>query len=79
MTDTDYEFVNHPPHYNAGGIEAIEVIAAWNLGFWMGSIVKYIARLGRKPGATELQDLKKVQWYVNDAVARLEAGQEIRP
>ena len=53
-TPEGYEYVDHPSHYNVGGIEAIDVIAAWNLGFWLGSVVKYVARLGRKPGAKEL-------------------------
>ena len=57
--------VNHPAHYNAGGIEAIDVIEAWGLGFCLGNVVKYIARAGRKPGATPLQDLKKSQWYLS--------------
>ena len=55
--------VNHPKHYNRGSIEAIEVIENWNLGFSVGSAVKYISRLGAKDD--EIQELEKTKWYLN--------------
>lgn len=57
------EMVNHPKHYNRGDIEAIEVIENWNLGFSVGSAVKYISRLGAKDD--EIQELEKAKWYLN--------------
>ena len=37
--------VDHPPHYqSAAGIEAIDVIEAFGLGFCLGNAVKYILR-----------------------------------
>ncbi|MGH6690519.1 MAG: DUF3310 domain-containing protein, partial [Gammaproteobacteria bacterium] len=57
------ETVNHPAHYqSAAGIEAIDVIEAFDLGFCLGNAVKYILRAGRKGDA--LEDLKKARWYV---------------
>lgn len=33
--------VDHPSNYNAGGIEVIDAIEAWQLGFDLGNAVKY--------------------------------------
>jgi hypothetical protein len=64
--------VNHPAHYRlANGAEVIDLTE--NLDFLRGNAVKYIARAGVKDAATELQDLKKAQWYLNRAISNLEA------
>lgn len=44
--------------------EAIKVIRAWNLGFCLGNVVKYICRAGKKPTATKLEDLQKAKTYL---------------
>jgi hypothetical protein len=63
--------VDHPSHYKAGGIEAIDVIEAFGLGFHLGNAVKYILRAGRKhPGV--LEDLKKARWYLDREISALE-------
>lgn len=62
--------VNHPPHYNAGGIEVIDAIEAWRLGFSTGNAVKYIARAQYK--GRELEDLRKARWYLTREIERLE-------
>lgn len=64
------EAVNHPKHYTLGGIEVIDAIDAWELGFSLGNAVKYIARAKHK--GAELQDLKKARWYLDHAIAQLE-------
>jgi hypothetical protein len=62
--------VNHPSHYHAdSGIEVIDAIEAWGLGFSLGNAVKYIARAGHKNDAIE--DLHKALWYVQREVDRL--------
>ena len=75
-----YEMVNHPKHYHPGIYEAINVIEAWNLGFSLGSAVKYISRSGNgslKPDASldakqkAIEDLEKAAWYVNREIERL--------
>lgn len=63
--------VNHPPHYNAGRFEVIDVIEDWKLGFSLGNAVKYISRADHK--GTALQDLKKAAWYLAREIARREA------
>lgn len=65
--------VDHPDHYKAGGMEAIDVIEALGHGhgFCVGNAIKYLWRAGRKsPNA--LEDLKKARWYVHRAIAALE-------
>lgn len=66
--------VTHDPaaaHY-ALTPEPIEVIRAWGLGFSLGCVVKYIARHGRKPGASVLDDLRKARSYLDHEIAHLE-------
>lgn len=60
--------VNDPAHYKRLSPEPIAVIEAWGLGFCLGNVVKYIARAGSKPGAAEVEDLRKAAWYLNRAI-----------
>lgn len=64
------ETVNHPNHYNVGGIEVIDFIESWNLGFSLGNAIKYIARAPYKNN--ELEDLKKAKWYISREIEKLE-------
>ena len=64
------EAVNHPSYYKTGGIEAIDAIEAWELGFNLGNVVKYIARAGRKT-KDSLQDLRKAAWYLDREIKRI--------
>ncbi len=59
------EAVNHPDHYGGeeNTYEAIKVIEAWELGFHLGNVVKYISRAGKKTKNTN-EDLKKAKWYL---------------
>lgn len=54
--------VDHPPHYNSGKYEVIDVIEDWRLGFNLGNVVKYVARAQHK--GNELEDLQKAAWYI---------------
>ena len=60
----------NPPHYKDRGIEPIDAIEAWDLGFCLGNAVKYIARHQHK--GTPLQDLRKALWYLEHEIANLE-------
>ena len=64
--------VHNPPHYKSGGIEAIDVIEAFELGFNLGNVLKYVLRSGRKGDA--LTDLRKAKYYIDREIARREAG-----
>lgn len=56
------EIVDHPAHYQGNGIEVIDVIEGFNLGFRLGNAVKYILRAGHKNDRNE--DLRKALWYL---------------
>jgi hypothetical protein len=62
------EAVNHPDHYRGNGIEVIDVIEGFGLGFNLGNAVKYILRAGKKED--ECQDLRKALWYIERELAR---------
>jgi Protein of unknwon function (DUF3310) len=66
---TPVDLVNHPPHYQSNGMEAIEVIEAFGLGFNLGNAVKYVLRSGRKGDTKE--DLAKAAWYLQREIERL--------
>jgi hypothetical protein len=60
-------------HYEDLGLQPFDAIDAWGLGFYLGSALKYIARAGKKPGADEIEDLKKARHYLDEHIQRLEA------
>ena len=67
------DLVNNPPHYKSrSGIEAIDVIESFGLGFHLGNVVKYVLRADRKGHL--LQDLRKALWYLVRDVERRTAG-----
>jgi hypothetical protein len=70
------DLINHPPHYTRSGIETIDVIEAWHLGYHIGNVVKYISRAGHKDPTRELEDLRKARWYLDREIARLESTPE---
>ena len=65
--------VNHPEHYQMGGVEVINAIEAWGFGegFNRGNAIKYIARAGRKNPLKEVEDLKKAMFYIEREIKRL--------
>jgi hypothetical protein len=71
MTDE----VNHPKHYNShpSGIECIHVVE--HMSFNVGNAVKYLWRIGLKPGSNALVDLEKARWYVEREIERIKNGQ----
>ena len=65
------EQVDHPSHYqSACGLEAIDVIEAFDLGFVLGNAVKYILRAGKKGNYVE--DIQKAKWYLERAISNAE-------
>jgi hypothetical protein len=65
------EAVDHPQHYKRGGIEVIDVIEAFELGFCLGNTVKYLLRAGRK--GDRLEDLRKAAWYLQREIERAQS------
>jgi len=61
----------NPPHYQGrGGLQGIDVVEAFELGFHLGNALKYILRCGKKPGADPVEDLKKARWMIDREIAR---------
>ena len=67
--------VHNPPHYKSGGIEAIDVIEAFELGYRLGNVLKYVLRAGRKGDA--LEDLEKAAWYLDREIDKREEQAEL--
>lgn len=67
-----------PEHYRYGKYEPIDVIQDWHLDFSLGNVIKYIARCGKKEGATMLDDLKKAREYLDFEIKFLEQDSGVR-
>lgn len=63
------ETVNHPSHYNKGGIEVLDIIEAFDLDFSLGNAVKYILRSQYKHESS-IEDLKKARFYIERAIEK---------
>ena len=59
--------VNHPSHYTSdpSGIECIQIVRHRNA-------IKYLWRAGLKDGNSDIQDLQKAVWYIQDEIERLQ-------
>ena len=61
------EMVDHPKHYQSKhGVEVIDIIEEFGLGFHLGNVIKYVLRAGHK--SNELEDLEKAKWYLERVV-----------
>lgn len=56
--------VHRPAHYANTKIEVANFIADRKLDYFLGNVVKYVARAGIKNPDTELEDLEKAQAYL---------------
>jgi len=51
-----------PSYYGRDiGVEVIDIIEEWSLGFHLGNVLKYLVRAGKKESKS--MDLKKALWY----------------
>lgn len=79
MICREYDAVEHPAHYNKGGIECIEAIKAATVGkkgieaVCTANAIKYLWRFEAKNG---IEDVKKAAWFVNRLIAELEGKNE---
>ena len=69
------DVVNNPPHYTAGGIEAIDAIEAalsgeGFRGALKANVLKYMWRYEKK--ADPVADLRKARWYLDRLIAAQE-------
>lgn len=74
MYESADRMVSHPPHYQSGGMEVIDVIEAFTDGLNgieatdTGNIIKYACRWKKKNG---VQDLEKILWYTQHLIDHL--------
>ena len=66
--DTEEDMVNHPSHYQIGGVETVDIIKELLskkefIGYLKGTFIKYRERHSYK-GKSE-EDLKKAKWFWN--------------
>lgn len=71
--NTNYEFVNHPQHYNKWSVETIDMMekiyGTFLTAMWCEmTAFKYITRLGFKPTDNVKQDIDKRDWYLNKSI-----------
>lgn len=59
----------NPDHYKRNGIEAVDVIEAFDLNYRLGNVIKYVLRHVGKNG---LEDLKKARWYLDREISHYE-------
>ncbi len=74
--------INHPPHYNRGSVETIDMIknsmaAPEFEGYLQGNVIKYISRYRYK--GTALEDLHKAEWYINRLIREVEDLIDTKP
>lgn len=67
---TPIDMINHPPHYQAAGVECLDVIEALGLNYNVGNAFAYVWRHMRKNG---IEDLKKAVFYLNREIETQEA------
>ncbi len=73
ITGPIVESVSHPAHYQTkNGLEAIDVIEAFELNFRIGNAVKYLLRAGKK-GSVKV-DLEKAIWYIRREIEKGESA-----
>ncbi len=60
---------------DAKGMHVFDVIAAYNLNFWEGNVLKYLVRWRHKGGT---DDLRKAISYLEELIARTEAEEEAK-
>lgn len=70
---SEFNQVNHPPHYTTGSIECIEAIEASMTregfhAYCKGNVMKYIWRYEHKGG---VESLEKARWYLNCMIASI--------
>lgn len=74
--DKEVDYVNHPPHYNFGSYEVLDVIEDWNLEYHEANAVKYIARALYK--GKRIEDLEKAVFYLNRKISKLKKDVSIK-
>ena len=64
----DNDPVNHPSHYTDGNIEVKDYIRDKDFNFFLGNVIKYVSRAGKKYKDKQIEDLKKARWYLEEEI-----------
>ena len=79
MDENVPDMVNHPQHYNQGGIECIDALKAATVGkrgieaVCVANVIKYLWRYEEKNG---IEDVRKAKWYIERLLMELEESQQ---
>ena len=79
MDENAPDMVNHPQHYNQGGIECIDALKAATVGkrgieaVCVANVIKYLWRYEEKNG---IEDVRKAKWYIERLLGELEESQQ---
>lgn len=79
MDENVPDMVNHPKHYNQGGIECIDALKAATVGkrgieaVCVANIIKYCWRYEEKNG---IEDVRKAKFYIERLLMELEESQQ---
>ena len=63
-----------PPYYRASNVDVADVVNAYKLDYWLGSVVAHVLRAGRKPGETRRQALENALSCLQHAIAAESTG-----
>lgn len=80
----NYEYVNHPSHYNNYSMEVIDMMEnIWGTektALWCEmTAFKYRMRMGTKPDNSIQQDIDKEKWYLNKSKSLYSSLKNIKP
>jgi len=59
--------INYPKHYTKG-IEPLDFIDSWDMGFVQGNVIKYVTRYKLKGGK---DDLLKAEFYLKRLIKEI--------
>ncbi len=63
-----------PEYYLADNpYEVVNVLEAWGLDkdFYLGNVIKYLSRAGKKDPSKEIEDLEKAKYYLEKRIQSL--------
>lgn len=70
--------ITHPAHYTDGKIEVWDFIADKNLDYFLGNVIKYVCRAGKKDPDKRIEDLKKARAYIDKQIELWESESNVK-
>lgn len=69
---------DRPEYYGAGGpFEVFKIIRFYDLNFFLGNVIKYVIRAGRKPDIDIIDDLIKARTYIDNEIEAIRRARAI--